>query len=86
MQNGERSNVETFERAAHAVQSHHASAQEQEHGSLHLPEHGVDLVLLERQLIEEALDRTGGNQTHAARLLGLTRQTLIYRMQKYGIR
>lgn len=57
-----------------------------EPASLHLPEQGVDLVLLERQLIEEALDRTGGNQTHAARLLGLTRQTLIYRMQKYGIR
>lgn len=62
------------------------STGESERGSLHLPGNGVDLVLLERQLIEEALERTEGNQTHAARLLGLTRQTLIYRMQKYGIR
>lgn len=63
-----------------------STGESQEHGSLHLPRNGVDLVLLERQLIEEALERTQGNQTHAARLLGLTRQTLIYRMQKYGIR
>jgi DNA-binding NtrC family response regulator len=86
MENADRSRVESLERAPHMTQPHYASGVEEEHGSLHLPEHGVDLVLLERQLIEEALDRTGGNQTHAARLLGLTRQTLIYRMQKYGIR
>ena len=52
---------------------------------IHLPSQGVDLVDLEQQLIREALERTEGNQTQAARLLGLSRQTLIYRMQKYGI-
>jgi len=37
-------------------------------------------------LIVEALRKAGGNQSAAARLLGITRQTLIYRMQKYAIR
>jgi two-component system NtrC family response regulator len=50
-----------------------------------LPEGGIVLEDLERRLIEAALDRTGGNQTRAADLLGLTRATLIYRMEKYGI-
>lgn len=72
---------------AHAHRSgSNGDSEEGSHGELHLPGNGVDLVLLERQLIEEALERTEGNQTQAARLLGLTRQTLIYRMQKYGIR
>ncbi|MFN8547389.1 MAG: sigma-54 dependent transcriptional regulator [Candidatus Eisenbacteria bacterium] len=59
------------------------------HGStatVGLPPEGVDIYALERRLIEEALDRAEGNQTKAATLLGMTRQTLIYRMQKYGIR
>jgi len=41
---------------------------------------------VERGLIEEALRRSGGNQSAAARFLGLTRQTLVYRMQKFGLR
>ncbi|MDA1052419.1 MAG: sigma-54 dependent transcriptional regulator [Planctomycetota bacterium] len=40
---------------------------------------------VERLLIVEALDRTSGNQTHAAQLLGLTRPTLHAKMQRYGI-
>ncbi len=40
---------------------------------------------VERQLISEALRRTDGNQTHAARLLGLTRPTLHAKIQRYGI-
>ncbi len=40
---------------------------------------------LERLLIVEALRRSQGNQTHAARLLGLPRPTLHARMQKYGM-
>ena len=51
-----------------------------------LPEGGVDLETLEQDLIRQALDRTGGNQSRAAQLLGISRPTLIYRMEKYGIR
>jgi two-component system response regulator AtoC len=39
----------------------------------------------ERALILEALDRCSGNVTAASRLLGLTRNTLRYRMRKYGL-
>jgi len=39
----------------------------------------------ERKLIETSLRKTGGNQSRAAELLGLTRRTLQYRMEKYNI-
>lgn len=32
-----------------------------------------------------ALDACDGNQTHAARKLGLSRRTLIYKLEKYGL-
>lgn len=54
-------------------------------GDFVLPEAGVHLDSLERDLIRQALERTHGNQSKAARLLGLTRGTLIYRMKKYAI-
>ncbi len=50
-----------------------------------LPEVGVSLEEVERNLIIQALERTGYNQTKAAKLLGITRHTLIYRLQKYDI-
>ncbi|MCK6527296.1 sigma-54 dependent transcriptional regulator [Myxococcota bacterium] len=50
-----------------------------------LPEDGVDLASLERDLVLQALDRSGGNQSEAARLLGLGRFALRYRMEKMGL-
>jgi DNA-binding NtrC family response regulator len=50
-----------------------------------LPDQGVKLDSLEKDLILQALERTEGNQTRAAMLLGISRPTLIYRMEKYGI-
>jgi transcriptional regulator with GAF, ATPase, and Fis domain len=38
----------------------------------------------ERQAIREALRRTGGNRTQAAKLLGISRRTLLYRLKHYG--
>ena len=49
-----------------------------------LPEHGVSLDELEASLVRQALERTGGNKSRAARLLGLTRATLRYRLEKLG--
>jgi DNA-binding NtrC family response regulator len=43
------------------------------------------LEKVESSLIAEALQRSNGNQTHAARLLGMPRPTLHARMQKYGM-
>lgn len=51
-----------------------------------LPEQGIDLDQLEKSFIEQALRRTDNNQTQAAKLLGITRHTLIYRMEKHGIK
>ena len=50
-----------------------------------LPEQGLNLEQVEIELIRQALDRTGGNRSRAARLLGISRDTLLYRMQKHGI-
>ncbi|MGD2135533.1 MAG: sigma-54 dependent transcriptional regulator, partial [Gemmatimonadales bacterium] len=49
---------------------------------LQLPAEGVRLEDVERRLIAQALDRTGGNVTQAARLLGVSRDTLRYRLGK----
>ncbi len=40
---------------------------------------------IERSLIELALEKTGGNKSKAAGLLGITRRTLYSRMEKYGL-
>ncbi|MCX8036215.1 MAG: sigma-54 dependent transcriptional regulator [Candidatus Sumerlaeia bacterium] len=50
-----------------------------------LPDSGISLEELERSLLVQALERTGGNKTAAAKALGLTRATLRYRMEKYGL-
>jgi DNA-binding NtrC family response regulator len=50
-----------------------------------LPADGVVLDELTKDLIQQALEMTGGNQVRAAKLLGLTRGTLRYRLDKYGI-
>lgn len=51
-----------------------------------LPNSGLSLDLLERDLILAALERTHGNRTHAAKLLDLSRDTLLYRMKKHALR
>jgi transcriptional regulator with PAS, ATPase and Fis domain len=49
-----------------------------------LPERGLQLDSLEADLIHQALSRTKGNRSKSAKLLGLSRDTLLYRMQKHG--
>ena len=45
----------------------------------------MEMEGLERQRIEEALRAEGGNQTRAAKRLGISRRALIYKLDKYGI-
>ncbi len=49
------------------------------------PDQGISLEEVEKELILKALEKTGGNQTRAAQLLGITRSALLYRSQKHGI-
>jgi len=49
-----------------------------------LPSTGVNLDNLEASMIQQALEITHGNRSQSARLLGLSRDTLLYRMQKHG--
>jgi DNA-binding NtrC family response regulator len=51
-----------------------------------LPAAGVDLEQLERDLVVQALARTGGNQTRAAALLGLNRDQIRYRIEKFSLK
>ena len=50
-----------------------------------LPPEGVNLEEVERQLLTQALDRAGGNQTQAAQLLGINRDQVRYRIEKFGL-
>jgi two-component system response regulator AtoC len=50
-----------------------------------LPAPGVNLEALEQSLVIQALERCGGNQTRAATLLGMNRDQIRYRIEKYGL-
>jgi DNA-binding NtrC family response regulator len=50
-----------------------------------LPANGVDLERLERSLVVQALERSGWNQTRAATLLGLNRDQIRYRIEKFKL-
>ena len=51
-----------------------------------LPEEGINLEEIDESLARQALERSKGNQTHAAKLLGISRHSLIYRMEKYKLK
>ena len=53
---------------------------------LDLPPEGISLESVEKELIMRALEKFNGNQTHAAQYLDISRKTLIYRMEKFGLR
>jgi transcriptional regulator with PAS, ATPase and Fis domain len=50
-----------------------------------LPAAGVDLEKLERSLVIQALKRSNGNQTKAGTFLGLNRDQIRYRIEKFGL-
>ncbi|MDD2467217.1 MAG: sigma-54 dependent transcriptional regulator [Desulfobulbus sp.] len=53
--------------------------------SIRIPPEGLDLEKLNRDLIIQALELSGGNKSKAAKLLAISRPTLIYRIEKHGL-
>src|SRR5436190_9401232 len=54
-------------------------------GGFRLPPEGVVLEDVEKQLVVQALERAHGNQTHAGQLLGINRDQVRYRIEKFGL-
>jgi DNA-binding NtrC family response regulator len=52
---------------------------------LHIPEGGTSLEEVERAMVELAMKQAGSNQTHAARLLDISRDALRYKLKKFGL-
>jgi two-component system NtrC family response regulator len=52
---------------------------------LELPDEGISLEDVERELLLAALEKHKGNQTRAAAYLNITRSTMLYRMHKFGL-
>ena len=50
-----------------------------------MPEAGLSLEVVEKELILRALQKHDWNQSRAARYLGITRHTLLYRIEKHNI-
>ena len=59
----------------------HAPAADEKRGTLR-----KSVEVVERRLIEEALEEAAGNQTHAAAALGLSERMLRYKLKKYGLK
>jgi len=65
---------------------HHAAAASASASSDPIPQEGISLEENERMLVVRALEKTNGNQTQAARLLRITRDTLRYKMKKFNLK
>jgi DNA-binding NtrC family response regulator len=50
-----------------------------------LPDEGYGLVRMEEQMVRQALEKTDGNQSRAAELLEISRDSLRYKMRKFGL-
>ncbi len=53
--------------------------------NLKLPDEGISLEDVEKEILVQALEKHQWNQTRAARYLDISRKTLIYRMEKFGL-
>jgi two-component system NtrC family response regulator len=52
---------------------------------IELPDQGLDLEAVEKELMVKALRKFDGNQTRTAAYLNISRKTLLYRLEKFGI-
>lgn len=62
-----------------------AAIQTTRSNSFSLPDGGIVLEKIEADFIDQAINKSHGNQSKAARLLGLTRSALLYRIKKYAL-
>ena len=67
---------------ARLMQSSAADANTEVSSRFVLPEQGISLDEAELSFVKEAIQRSGGNQTRAAELLGISRDQLRYRLKK----
>jgi transcriptional regulator with PAS, ATPase and Fis domain len=51
-----------------------------------LPDEGISLEALEKDLISQALEKANNNKTQAAKLLNISYDTLRYQVKKYGLK
>jgi len=70
---------------AGSSQTEPEAAAEEEKTMLNIPPEGLSLKNVEKDLVIKALQMVNGNQTRAARLLGISRDALRYKMQKFGL-
>jgi two-component system NtrC family response regulator len=52
---------------------------------IEIPEEGIGLDKIEKMVIKEILNRTGGNRSKTARMLKIPRHVLLYRLKKFGL-
>jgi DNA-binding protein Fis len=52
---------------------------------LEIPDGGTSLEEVERELVELAMSQANNNQTHAAKLLDISRDALRYKLKKFGL-
>lgn len=69
----------------HEIRNFFKSVNQNGSSPFSLPSSGIKLESVEVDLMLQALDKTSGNKSQAARLLGLTRDTFLYRLKKYSI-
>ncbi|NTW64107.1 MAG: sigma-54-dependent Fis family transcriptional regulator, partial [Chlorobiaceae bacterium] len=53
--------------------------------SLEIPDEGLDFEALEKELLRKALAKAGGVATKAAKLLGMSYKTFLYRLEKFHL-
>lgn len=68
------------------TESHSEEKEESFLDSIKVPEEGLSLTDLEKKILSEALRISRGNQSKAAELLRISRETLRYRIEKYNLK
>lgn len=53
--------------------------------SLEIPDEGLDFEALEKELLRQAMAKAGGVATKAAKLLGMSYKTFLYRLEKFHL-